>query len=100
MSQTPLQRTPLFSLHQALGARFVSFAGWEMPLQYRGVIAEHRAVRERVGTFDISHMGKFTLWGPELGSHLSRLVPSDLSAVPVGSGRYTVLLNPLGGHFG
>ncbi|MFT0819460.1 glycine cleavage system aminomethyltransferase GcvT, partial [Synechococcus sp. W60.3] len=46
MSQTPLQRTPLFSLHQALGARFVSFAGWEMPLQYRGVIAEHRAVRE------------------------------------------------------
>lgn len=97
MSQTPLQRTPLFSLHQALGARFVSFAGWEMPLQYRGVIAEHRAVRERVGTFDISHMGKFTLWGPELGSHLSRLVPSDLSAVPVGSGRYTVLLNPLGG---
>jgi aminomethyltransferase len=50
-----------------------------------------------VGTFDISHMGKFTLWGPELGSHLSRLVPSDLSAVPVGSGRYTVLLNPLGG---
>jgi aminomethyltransferase len=67
-----------------------------MPLQYRGVIAEHRAVRERVGTFDISHMGKFTLWGPELGSHLSRLVPSDLSAVPVGSGRYTVLLNPLG----
>lgn len=97
MSQTPLQRTPLFPLHQALGARFVSFAGWEMPLYYQGVVAEHRAVREQAGIFDISHMGKFTLWGPELGSHLSRLVPSDLSAVRVGSARYTVLLNPLGG---
>jgi aminomethyltransferase len=97
MSQTPLQRTPLFPLHQALGARFVSFAGWEMPLYYQGVVAEHRAVREQAGIFDISHMGKFTLWGPELGSHLSRLVPSDLSTVRVGSARYTVLLNPLGG---
>ena len=97
MGTTSLQRTPLFPLHQALGARFVSFAGWEMPLQYRGVVAEHRAVRERVGVFDISHMGKFELWGPELGSHLSRLVPSDLAALPVGSARYTVLLNPLGG---
>ncbi len=97
MSPTPLPRTPLFPLHQALGARFVSFAGWEMPLQYRGVVAEHRAVRERAGVFDISHMGKFDLWGPELGSHLSRLVPSDLGAVRAGSARYTVLLNPLGG---
>ncbi len=97
MGTTSLQRTPLFPFHQALGARFVSFAGWEMPLQYRGVVAEHRAVRERVGVFDISHMGKFELWGPELGSHLSRLVPSDLAALPVGSARYTVLLNPLGG---
>ncbi len=97
MSPTPLQRTPLFALHQALGARFVPFSGWEMPVQYQGVVAEHRAVRERVGVFDISHMGKFTLWGPGLGSHLSRLVPSDLSTVPVGSGRYTVLLNLLGG---
>lgn len=67
-----------------------------MPLYYQGVVAEHRAVREQAGIFDISHMGKFTLWGPELGSHLSRLVPSDLSAVRVGSARYTVLLNPLG----
>ncbi len=97
MGTTSLQRTPLFPFHQALGARFVSFAGWEMPLQYQGVVAEHRAVRERVGVFDISHMGKFELWGPELGSHLSRLVPSDLAALPVGSARYTVLLNPLGG---
>ncbi|MFS8911838.1 glycine cleavage system aminomethyltransferase GcvT, partial [Synechococcus sp. H60.3] len=59
MGTTSLQRTPLFPFHQALGARFVSFAGWEMPLQYQGVVAEHRAVRERAGVFDISHMGKF-----------------------------------------
>ncbi|MEN9220988.1 MAG: glycine cleavage system aminomethyltransferase GcvT [Thermostichus sp. BF3_bins_97] len=92
-----LQRTPLFAHHQALGARFVPFSGWEMPVQYQGVVAEHRAVRERVGVFDISHMGKFTLMGPGLGSQLNRLLPTDLSPLPVGSGRYTVLLNPQGG---
>ncbi|MEN9229823.1 MAG: glycine cleavage system aminomethyltransferase GcvT [Thermostichus sp. DG02_5_bins_236] len=97
MSSTPLQRTPLFALHQALGARFVPFSGWEMPVQYQGVVAEHRAVREKVGMFDISHMGKFTLWGSELGSHLNRLVPTDLRPLPVGSSRYSVLLNPQGG---
>ncbi|MCF2970987.1 glycine cleavage system aminomethyltransferase GcvT [Synechococcus sp. Nb3U1] len=96
MSPT-LQRTPLFAHHQALGARFVPFSGWEMPVQYQGVVAEHQAVREKVGVFDISHMGKFTLWGPELGSHLNRLLPTDLSPLPVGCGRYTVLLNPQGG---
>ncbi|MCJ2541779.1 glycine cleavage system aminomethyltransferase GcvT [Thermostichus vulcanus] len=97
MSSTPLQRTPLFALHRALGARFVPFSGWEMPVQYQGVVAEHRAVREKVGVFDISHMGKFTLWGPELGSQLNRLLPTDLRPLPAGSGRYTVLLNPQGG---
>ncbi len=97
MSSTPLQRTPLFALHQALGARFVPFAGWEMPVYYQGVVAEHRAVREKVGVFDISHMGKFTLWGPKLGSQFSRLLPTDLRSLRAGWGRYSVLLNEEGG---
>ncbi|MEN9204167.1 MAG: glycine cleavage system aminomethyltransferase GcvT [Thermostichus sp. DG_1_6_bins_120] len=97
MPTSPLRRTPLFALHQAWGARFVPFAGWQMPVQYQGVVAEHRAVREGVGVFDVSHMGKFTLRGPELGSHLNRLVPTNLQTLPVGCGRYTVLLNPEGG---
>ena len=59
-----LLRTPLFETHEVLGARLVPFAGWEMPVQYEGIVAEHRAVRERAGLFDVSHMGQVHLLGP------------------------------------
>ena len=97
MVSHPLFRTPLYDRHVALGARMVPFSGWEMPLQYSGTLAEHRAVRTQSGVFDISHMGKFVLRGPNLRSQLERLVPSCLADMEVGQGRYTVLLNENGG---
>lgn len=93
----PLQRTPLYDRQQVLGARFVPFSGWEMPVQYQGVLVEHQAVRSQVGLFDISHMGKFLLRGPNLGQQLGRIVPTDLSQLSPGQGQYTVMLNSEGG---
>ncbi len=58
-----LKRTPLYALHRSLSARMVDFGGWEMPVQYAGILEEHRAVRERVGLFDVSHMGEFRVSG-------------------------------------
>jgi aminomethyltransferase len=75
----------------------VPFSGWEMPVQYSGISKEHQAVRQRVGLFDISHMGKFVLRGKDLLTQLGRLVPSDLNGLQPGSAQYTVLLNPEGG---
>ena len=97
MASDPLRRTPLYDRHVALGARMVPFGGWEMPLQYSGTLAEHRAVRTKSGVFDISHMGKFLLRGPNLRSQLEKLVPSCLADMEAGQGRYTVLLNENGG---
>jgi len=57
-SSSPLKRTPLYEAHKALGAKIVSFGGWEMPVEYSGLADEHRAVRERAGLFDVSHMGR------------------------------------------
>ena len=90
-------RTPLFDLSQQQKARFTSFSGWEMPVQYSGLKLEHQAVRERVGMFDISHMGKFTFVGNNLIQTLQTLVPSDLSRLKPSQAQYTVLLNPQGG---
>ncbi len=88
-----LSRTPLFDLQQDLNARWVPFSGWEMPVQYQGLVVEHQAVRSTVGLFDISHMGKFILRGPQIKSQLARLVPTDLDPIQPGEGQYTVLLN-------
>ena len=95
--QSKLLRTPLFSLAQEQKARFVPFAGWEMPVQFIGLKQEHQAVRSKVGMFDISHMGKFTLVGKDLVEQLQTLVPSDLSRLQPQQAQYTVLLNPQGG---
>lgn len=92
-----LVRTPLYQLGAELKARFTSFGGWEMPVQFTGIIHEHEAVRNTAGMFDISHMGKFTLQGKNLISQLQYLVPSDLSRLQAGQAQYTVLLNPQGG---
>ena len=93
----PLRRTPLHGAAQAAGGRLVPFAGWEMAVQFAGLVAEHSAVRQHCGLFDISHMGVLTLRGPGVKDALQRLVPSDLFRIGPGEACYTVLLNEAGG---
>ena len=92
-----LQCTPLHQLCRDGGGRMVPFAGWEMPVQFSGLIQEHKAVREQLGMFDISHMGVLRLEGPNPKSALQQLVPSDLHRIGPGEATYTVLLNESGG---
>src|SRR6185295_16692487 len=92
-----LLRTPLYERHVTLGARMVPFAGWEMPVQYEGVIPEHRAVREDCGVFDVSHMGRFEFEGPKVPAALQRLLSNDVEKVDVGGAQYTLLTNESGG---
>ncbi|MGD0198700.1 MAG: glycine cleavage system aminomethyltransferase GcvT [Solirubrobacteraceae bacterium] len=94
---TPLKRTSLYEAHVAAGARLVPFAGWEMPVQYEGVIAEHRAVRESVGMFDVSHMGQIETNGPEALALLQRLCSNDVSRIDLGGAQYSVLCREDGG---
>jgi glycine cleavage system T protein (aminomethyltransferase) len=96
MAQT-LQRTPLHDRHVALGARMVPFAGWEMPVQYEGVIPEHRAVRTDAGVFDVSHMGELHLAGETAHDYLQARLSNDLDRIEVGEAQYTLLTNDLGG---
>lgn len=93
-----LRRTPLHDEHVALGARMVDFAGWEMPIQYAGVVEEHRAVRTQAGVFDVSHMAEFRFSGKEAGAALQRIVTNDLGRIEaVGSALYTVMCDEDGG---
>jgi glycine cleavage system T protein (aminomethyltransferase) len=92
-----LRRTPLHDRHAALGARMVPFAGWEMPVQYEGVIQEHRAVREDAGAFDVSHMGEVEVEGPKARELLQGLLSNDLSRIEEGGAQYTLLTNERGG---
>src|SRR5436190_15668896 len=92
-----LQQTPLHERHVALGARLVPFAGWEMPVQYEGVIPEHLAVRRDCGVFDVSHMGELEVEGPEARDFLQGLLSNDLSKIEPGQAQYTLLTNEQGG---
>jgi aminomethyltransferase len=92
-----LLRTPLYERHVAAGARLVPFAGWEMPVQYEGVAAEHRAVRTDCGVFDVSHMGEVHVEGPHAGELLQGLLSNDLDRIDVGQAQYTLLTNDEGG---
>ncbi|NDD68766.1 MAG: glycine cleavage system aminomethyltransferase GcvT [Synechococcaceae bacterium WB9_4xC_028] len=92
-----LKRTPLHDLCQEAGGRMVPFAGWEMAVQYSGLVAEHTAVRQAVGMFDISHMGVLRFSGPNPKDALQQLVPTDLHRIGPGQASYTVLLNHNGG---
>jgi aminomethyltransferase len=94
---SPLKRTPLYSLHQRLGARLVEFGGWEMPVQYTGIVAEHLAVRRAAGLFDISHMGELFFSGPGALDFLNATLTNDLRLCEVGRGQYTLLCNEDGG---
>ena len=93
---TPLT-TPLASRHAALGARIVEFGGWLMPLQYSGILEEHRAVRARAGLFDLSHMGELFVEGPDAAAGLSYALSTDPRALKVGRAHYSMILFPDGG---
>jgi aminomethyltransferase len=92
-----LQRTPLHDRHVAAGARLVPFAGWEMPVQYEGIRAEHEAVRERAGVFDVSHMGEIETSGPDAEAFLQRVLSNDVTKLADGGAQYSVLCQDDGG---
>jgi aminomethyltransferase len=92
-----LRKTPLHDRHVALGARMVPFAGWEMPVQYEGVIAEHKAVRTDAGVFDVSHMGELEVEGPTARDLLQSLLSNDVDRLDPGHAQYTLLTNEQGG---
>ncbi len=97
MSEDELRHSPLEAEHRALGAKMGAFAGWLMPIEYRGTLAEHRAVREAVGLFDLTHLGKITVEGGGAFELLQRVVTNDLSKVGVGGAQYNMVLNDRGG---
>jgi aminomethyltransferase len=92
-----LLRTPLYERHAELGARLVPFAGWEMPVQYEGVISEHLAVRRDCGVFDVSHMGELEVDGSRAREFLQSLLSNDLDRIGPGKAQYTLLTNDEGG---
>jgi len=92
-----LKRTPLEAEHAALGAKLGPFGGWNMPIEYAGAIAEHQAVRERVGLFDLTHLGKVEVAGPGALALLQGAVTNDVAAVAVGEAQYNLVLNEGGG---
>src|SRR5437773_7533638 len=92
-----LLRTPLYECHVELGARLVPFAGWEMPVQYEGVIPEHVAVRNDCGVFDVSHMGELVVEGARARELLQSVLSNDLDRLEPGKAQYTLLTNERGG---
>jgi len=94
---TELKRTPLYKSAIKSGGKMVPFSGWEMAVQFEGLIKEHKTVRESCGMFDISHMGSLRLIGENVKGKLQYLVPTDLSRLTVGKACYSVLMNDKGG---
>ena len=93
-----LRHSPLDAEHRALGARMVPFGGWEMPIQYTGVLEEHRACRERAVVFDVSHLGSVRVAGPGAFAMLQWALTNDLSRIAPGRAQYTHLLDPADAH--
>jgi aminomethyltransferase len=92
-----VKRTPLFDTHVRLGARMVTFADWEMPVWYSGLVAEHQAVRTAVGLFDVSHMGEFVVHGSDALANLRRLLTNDAALLEDGQVQYSLIVNDTGG---
>lgn len=92
-----MKKTALYSWHERAGAKIIDFGGYLMPVQYAGIIAEHRAVREAAGLFDVSHMGNFYVRGARAGEFLQYLTTNDLAKVSNGQAQYTLMLYPDGG---
>jgi glycine cleavage system T protein (aminomethyltransferase) len=98
MAEEKLARTPLYALHQSLGAKLTAFAGYDMPVQYAaGIIAEHLHTRAQASLFDVSHMGQVVLAGADIAGRFERLVPADVVGLRSGRVRYTVFTNERGG---
>ena len=91
-----LLRTPFFEHHKAAGGRLIDFGGWELPVQYTGIIEEHKQVRSSVGLFDVSHMGEVFLRGPGALDAIRYLVTNSID-IPNGHAQYTAMCNPAGG---
>jgi aminomethyltransferase len=96
-AETVLRRTPLHAAHVRRGARLIAFGGWDMPVQYTGIVEEHRTVRRAVGCFDVSHMGEFEFRGPGATAALQRLTTNDVAALAVGQVQYSLLCDEAGG---
>lgn len=96
-SNAPIKRTPLYDIHRRLGARMVTFSGWEMPVSYRGIIEEHQCVRSRAGLFDVSHMGEFEIIGPQAEAAVQYLTSNDVRQLAPNQLQYTVMCNEEGG---
>jgi len=92
-----MKNTALTHIHESLGAKMVSFAGYNMPVQYEGVTAEHLTVRSAVGVFDVSHMGEFLVEGTEALSLLQKVTSNDVSKLAIGDAQYSCLPNDIGG---
>ena len=97
MTDQALKTTPLNAAHRALGARMVGFGGYDMPVQYEGVLAEHRWTREHAGLFDVSHMGQCKITGEDAIAQFQRFVPGDYQTLKAGKQKYSLLLNAEGG---
>ena len=97
MSEAAQRKTPLYNEHVRLGARIIPFAGWLMPVQYTSIVEEHRAVRNNVGIFDISHMGQLIVEGRSAREWLNVMLTNNIDKLDVGTGQYTFLLNEQGG---
>jgi aminomethyltransferase len=92
-----LKRTPLFETHKKLGGRLIEFGGWEMPVQYAGIVSEHHAVRRAAGLFDVSHMGKVMVSGSGAEGFLNQTLTNDVRKLAPGMGQYTLMCNERGG---
>src|SRR5580698_5832041 len=92
-----LLKTPLNAVHRRMGAKMVDFGGWDMPVEYSGVIDEHRAVRQRVGLFDVSHMGEIEVRGPQALNLVQHVTVNDASKLKLGQAQYSALLYEHGG---
>jgi aminomethyltransferase len=97
MTTTALRQLPLAETHRSLGARFAPFAGWEMPVQYAGIVEEHHAVRERAGVFDVSHMGRLYVSGTDAGRLIRRAVTYKVDQLSVGEAHYAFMCDEYGG---
>jgi aminomethyltransferase len=92
-----MKRTPIYDGHVALGAKLVDFSGWEMPMQYSGVVDEYQSVRHAVGLFDVSHMGRIAVTGPGSLDFLQRVTTNGVAKLPVAQSHYSMICNPQGG---
>jgi len=91
------KKTPLFNIHKTIQGKMIEFSGWEMPVYYKGIIEEHRNVRENVGLFDVSHMGKIEIRGRDAVMNLQRFLVSNIQNLSISQVKYSILCNPEGG---